>query len=322
MGTLPRATAALWLVWLCTLGASASALPPVARWASAVPVRPAALRPGTYAVSCGVIARGEDRAEAMRACEAEVRASRWLDRRQCRCRSRADVVVIAATDAPAFWLAGWTFKGATPLEALARCLTDVADGADPLTDCRERLQAVYGPFERRPTRYGFDDDTRYRWLAALDAWVDDVGEGPCFTADTLVATPDGERPIAALRVGDAVLSWPTSAAAGAVAGEDGVGRVTRVKRRVVAAVLALSFSDGRTLRATGNHPLFSAARGRFVAAEALRPGESVVARARGGAPEVVTLERVTVEPGPVEVWDVSVAPDHTLFAAGVWAHNY
>lgn len=273
------------------------------------------LAPGVHVVSCGVDGHGATEAEALKACQAGVKAAPWIHKAPCACRRNAEIIEIRPDTAPAFWLAGWTHIGATPAQAWARCMT--ADAGDSYLphgeDCE--LKSVYGPFERRHP-FGEFDDASYAWLGSDGAWYDETGEGPCFTADTLVATPDGERPIAALDVGDAVVSWSPDGVA-----VETVGRVVRKKERAAAVVLALTFADGRVLRATPNHPLYSVSRG-FVPAGELAPGEGVATRAGDGALVPVALTSVVEEPGPVVVFDLTVSPAHTLFAAGVWAHNY
>jgi|GEM_PF-2697283 len=270
---------------------------------------------GFHAVSCGVDGHGATRAEAMKRCEEGVKLSRWINKKRCACKRSADVIEIGRDVEPAFWLAGWTYRGATPAQAWARCMTAHEDRSyrPSAEDCD--LKSLYGPFTRSHEHGEFDDKTRYRWLGSDGGWYDETGEGPCFTGETLVATPDGPRPIAAVAVGDAVVSWSLDAAAGEVS-----GRVVRKKERAVAEVLALTFTDGRVLRATPNHPLYSVSRG-FVPAGDLRVGEAVATRGDGGLVPVA-LAAVSHEPGPVIVYDLTVSPSHTLFAAGVWAHNY
>ncbi|TNF37945.1 MAG: hypothetical protein EP329_01810 [Deltaproteobacteria bacterium] len=299
---------------LLTLSAPALAGYPPGHLPLPVPAAPV-LAPGFHAVSCGVDGHGATRAEALRACEAAVKRAPYISKRRCACRKNADVIEIAPGARPAFWVANWTFTGATPAAAWARCVT-WRDGGQRMDPKYCEVNSAWGPFERRHRHGEFDDPERYRWLMADGTWVDEAGEGPCFTADTLVATPDGERPIAALRVGDAIVSWSPDAAA-----SDVVARVVRTKERAAAELLALTFEDGRVLRATPNHPLHSVRRG-FVPAGELVVGEAVAARAADGALTPLTLVAVAREPGPVVVYDVTVAPTHTLFAGGVWAHNY
>ena len=303
---------------LTTWSASALAGPPPTRVPVPVPAAPL-LAPGFHAVSCGIDGVGATRAAAMKACEAAVRADRWVNHRSCACARNADVIEIAPDARPDFWLAGWTYKGRTPLQAWARCLTD-SEGEPhwpTAEDCR--INSAWGPFTRRRATGEFDDETRYRWLLSDGSWVDEAGEGPCFTGDTPVLTPVGLRPIAAIGVGDAVVSWSPD---GVGVASDVTARVVRVKERAAAEVLALTLVDGRVLRATPNHPLYSVARGDFVPAGELVVGESLAVRGEDGALVPVPLAAVAHEPGPVVVYDLTVTPTHTLFAAGVWAHNY
>lgn len=67
----------------------------------------------------------------------------------------------------------------------------------------------------------------------------------CFVAGTKVATPDGDKSIDDIRVGDRVLN------------ATGVGVVDSVFCRLVDCVYELEFSDGTVTRCTGNHPYFT-----------------------------------------------------------------
>ncbi|MBL8744413.1 MAG: hypothetical protein JNK04_25070 [Myxococcales bacterium] len=92
----------------------------------------------------------------------------------------------------------------------------------------------------------------WRWLSEEDAKARAMGGCPkCLPFDSLIATPDGPRPVSQLRIGDSVWS------------QDATGR------RVVAPIAKTSSSpitsphsfflieldDGRRLRASGRHPL-------------------------------------------------------------------
>jgi superfamily II DNA or RNA helicase len=67
----------------------------------------------------------------------------------------------------------------------------------------------------------------------------------CFTGDTLIDTPTGQKPINLLRCGDTVYN------------SIGVGKVVRVMARPSYELYKLGFEDGTHITCTGNHPIFT-----------------------------------------------------------------
>jgi hypothetical protein len=255
------------------------------------------LRPGVYAVVCGKAFRGKDRARALAACE----RGNGDHVPACGCRA-TDLVTIAAK--PAMYLdCGKT--GLARDAAREACIR----ATDRWMDCRcgEHPEAIYGPFHRRHTRRVYDDDRVYRWLSESGEWVDEHGEAPCFPSGTLVATPDGPRPIEAIAAGDQVLSRDEQ-------GAPMVARVSRTKERRANELVVITFSDGG-LRATPNHPLRTP--DGWVAAGELAPGQPLVTLDGQRVP--ISLETVAADE---PVYDLTVEPSHSYFAAGVWVHNY
>lgn len=129
----------------------------------------------------------------------------------------------------------------------------------------------------------------------------------CLDGATLVATEGGQVPISSVRAGDRV--WT----------RDGLRQVTwSGMTRAAAPVLDLHLSDGSTIRATADHPVFVASRG-WVRMDALRYGDILVAwTARcGSAPAVVRL----VPAGTADVYNLAVEGMHEFFANGVLVHN-
>lgn len=84
----------------------------------------------------------------------------------------------------------------------------------------------------------------------------------CLAADSLVNTPRGDVPIAAIRVGDLVRT------------RAGYRRVTWAGQTGVAPLLELAASDGRSLRLTATHPVFIEGRG-FVPACEVQSGDKL-----------------------------------------------
>jgi len=67
----------------------------------------------------------------------------------------------------------------------------------------------------------------------------------CFTGDTLIDTPTGQKPINLLRCGDTVYN------------SIGIGKVVRVMARPSYELYKLEFEDGTYITCTANHPIFT-----------------------------------------------------------------
>src|SRR3990167_7653523 len=88
--------------------------------------------------------------------------------------------------------------------------------------------------------------TNYERLHQVDTGqYDGIVLDECFVAGTSVDTPDGPRPIEAMRVGDGVLN---------AAGYDWV---VAVKERRLGRLVRLTLSDGRQVHCSDHHPFFS-----------------------------------------------------------------
>jgi len=134
----------------------------------------------------------------------------------------------------------------------------------------------------------------------------------CFAGDTPVATDDGAVPIASLHAGDRVLAFDPQR------GDVVATTVTRLIPRGVRAVLAITLSNGSTLRVTPEHPLFDRASGVFRRAQTFEIGD----RLRGLDGNDVRVMGIANRSEPTAVFDLSVAGPHTYFAGGIVAHNY
>lgn len=283
-------------------------------------------KPGIYAVVCGAMYRGDTREAALRSCERALTADRYLDKRVCSCRRHADIIRFEAGTQPAFFVAYSAHRAPTPAKATARCraaerafyaqLPPVPKEAWPC----EHVEAVYGPYQRKPYERGYDDSRLYRFLNERGEWVDENGTTPCLVAGTLITTPYGDRPIETLVPGDLVSSWLPQE------GRLILARITRVKQRTVAAVLELRLADGRSLRATDNHPLWSPTRQEWIPAGQFRAGDTLGILAGSEVHELAIRSIVTVpcaEPAKeIAVYDLTVEPTHAYFANGVYTHNY
>jgi RHS repeat-associated protein len=142
------------------------------------------------------------------------------------------------------------------------------------------------------------------------------GACPCFAAGTLVATPQGPKPIDALHVGDLVTSRDEAT------GETTTRPVTRVFVTPDKDVLDLSFAhpDGtvETITATPGHPFRVEGTG-WVEARDLALGATVQTAESGLATLSATLSRAE----RTTVYNLEVEGTHTYFVGRTtaWVHN-
>lgn len=153
-----------------------------------------------------------------------------------------------------------------------------------------------------------------------------VGDGwGCFLAGTVVSTPDGDRPIESLEVGDAI--WCVGSDGARVAGEvtrtyqevshgyyllNGSIRVTGM-HRFLTGPAKRSFDDGFTATTSfEQHPL-----GAWTPMSKLDLGQEL--RTIGGGSRVV--ETIEFVDRGVRVFNLEVSPHHNYFAEGVLVHN-
>ena len=228
------------------------------------------------------------------------------------------------------------FRGAQSARADVECTEQnlavelPATSFDMLTRDTDGVRRI--AFELSVTPEGFNDmgpegarycDAGYQIIAcvrdetglhslpgALGRWTQ--SGSACFTADTPIATPSGNAPIASLAPGMTVFAF---------APETGARSETRVVRLIPRGerpILELALSNGETMHVTAEHPLFDAEASTFREAGSFAIGD--VLRGLDGAFVRVISARETGESAPV--FDLSVAGPHTYFANGVAAHNY
>jgi hypothetical protein len=151
----------------------------------------------------------------------------------------------------------------------------------------------------------------------LSALVDGC-VGGCFVAGTLVDTPDGPRPIDALKRGDVVWAWSE-------------GEGARVERRIEAVhrtlgqvVCRVEVGDRVIEGVTPEHPFFHVDAGEFVALRDL-PTDALLWALVDGEPRPTRISglQITEHLEPcVMVYNLTVeGPEHTYFAEGVLVHN-
>ena len=128
----------------------------------------------------------------------------------------------------------------------------------------------------------------------------------CFPAGTLVATPAGDVPIETVRMGDTVQATP---------GE--IGTVVATLVHAPAPLLVVTLSNERILRVTAEHPIWQSQRNAFVPAGDLAVADVL----RGDDGLAVTVMAVGAVSADGPVYNLTIHPQHTYFAEGVWVHN-
>ncbi|MGC5166719.1 polymorphic toxin-type HINT domain-containing protein [Luteimicrobium sp. DT211] len=143
-----------------------------------------------------------------------------------------------------------------------------------------------------------------------------VGFGTCFTAGTLVSTPDGDRPIETLRAGDKVYTFDQAS---------GVQLLETVEETFVRTTTRLFHLTigGATVTTTAEHPLMVTGMG-WVQAADLRPGDLLTTP--DGTVTLDELRAETVdETAAVTVYNIHVRAFHTYYVvagnAPVLVHN-
>ncbi len=124
----------------------------------------------------------------------------------------------------------------------------------------------------------------------------------CVADGALVLTPDGDRLIEEIRIGDEIFS------------SRGVSRVVAAARHRVNRRLRLTLSGGVALEVTGTHPI--ACESGWRRAREIDVGDSV--RTRNGWLSVTEITRLR---GAITVHDLTVEPHHDFYAQSILVHN-
>lgn len=140
------------------------------------------------------------------------------------------------------------------------------------------------------------------------------GGDACFSAQTLIDTPTGRRPISSLRVGDAVYSFDH------INGRTVVGRVTQTFVHPDRAYGRVTLSDGAVLEVTANHPVYDARARSWRPIGTMKPGD-VVLRGRGLEARRLTIRTMEFSSQFGPVYNLAVEPFQTYYANGVVVHN-
>lgn len=135
---------------------------------------------------------------------------------------------------------------------------------------------------------------------------------PCsFSEETVVLTEDGEEPISEIEPNDRVLAFNEAT------GEIGYYPVTAVWSHEDPVIITLTI-DGETIETTPDHPFYTTD-DRWVSAGELQVGDEL----RSANWQVGTLEGISVNFGPEQMYNLTVTTAHTYFVGdGRWlVHN-
>ncbi len=154
-----------------------------------------------------------------------------------------------------------------------------------------------------------------------------VTKGPCcFAAGTKVSTPQGDRVIESLKVGDVVWSKPEKggkpfAAAILATHQRSDQPIYRLKLKSVRGAGA---AEGETLLVTPSHPFYVPAKRDFIPVKDLEPGDLLQSLADGDtentSSEVESLELYLPEG---KTYNLTVDVGHTFYVGELktWVHN-
>lgn len=143
------------------------------------------------------------------------------------------------------------------------------------------------------------------------------GSSSCVSAGTLISTPDGDRVVEDLQIGDVLFSVNPRT------GEQVRSALTAI-RTARRTCLRVTMRSGRTITATGDHPFYCVRAQRYLQlAQLLRQDEPCLARCRGGGTLALdAVADVTAETLPRTVYDLTVdSVFHNFIADGVLVHN-
>ncbi|MGC5166342.1 polymorphic toxin-type HINT domain-containing protein [Luteimicrobium sp. DT211] len=136
-----------------------------------------------------------------------------------------------------------------------------------------------------------------------EAWCK-VGFGTCFTAGTLVATPDGDKPIESLRAGDKVYTYDQ------ITGVQLLETVEETVVRTTTTVFHLTIGDA-VVTTTAEHPFMVAGMG-WIQARDLRAGDLLTTPDGTVALDAINPETVD-EADAVAVYNIHVHTHHTYY---------
>ncbi|WP_439863546.1 two-partner secretion domain-containing protein [Pseudomonas antarctica] len=154
-----------------------------------------------------------------------------------------------------------------------------------------------------------------------------AGYSPCcFAAGTMVATPDGERAIDALKVGDIVWTKPE------MGGEPFASKVSATHIRTDQPIYQLTLvkngaaGEGttETLQVTPGHPFYVPARKGFVPLIELKPGDQLQSLGDGATQDAsISVVSIKLLQPQGRTYNLTVDIGHTFYVGklSTWVHN-
>lgn len=140
------------------------------------------------------------------------------------------------------------------------------------------------------------------------------GTGGCFTADTLVNTPFGLKPIVLVRAGDTIYAYD------AATDRTVLGKVNQLLIHPNEPYGVVSFSDGSSLNVTAVHRFYNPSTKEWKAIGEMRVGDAVQ-RGLGPKAHPVTIKSMEFTSGQGVVYNLEVDQYHTYYVNGVLVHN-
>ena len=149
-------------------------------------------------------------------------------------------------------------------------------------------------------------------------------KGPCcFAAGTMVATPDGDKAIEEIEVGDVVWSKPENG------GEPFAAAITATHVRTDQAIYRLKLKSiggagVDVLLVTDSHPFYVPARHDFIPLINLRPGDQLQSLSDGGSNNAtIAVESIELVKPQGTTYNLTVDIGHTFYVGGLkaWVHN-
>jgi hypothetical protein len=162
-----------------------------------------------------------------------------------------------------------------------------------------------GPRPDLPTEgKAFDNWQKSKW--------GDTSTVPCFPPGTIVKTPQGDRVITDLRIGETVFSYDLAARAVVES------RVTMIHKNWTDELVMIKTDQGE-LQATGNHPFWAEDQKRWVAAIELNLGMQLICMPGNGS----LIRKVEVQDVLTDTYNLEIAGQHTYFVGseGILVHN-
>lgn len=150
-----------------------------------------------------------------------------------------------------------------------------------------------------------------------------VGYNPCLTGDALVSTPDGDirmdELVRRIASGETSLVYSYNESTGVVESKSATwGALTRK----AAEIIELELEDGKVLKLTPDHKVFTQNRG-YVEAKDLTNEDILIEIVKKAIMEITrtvrirTIRKVVSE----DVYDITVSDNHNFFANGLLVHN-